>query len=234
MFIGLNQLCRQIKLTLIIGVLFSAPAFANDITNGTWSTTDGSNTASSPNGWPSGTFPNQVEPISRATMGAIKRTWERGNPTLSTTGSAGAYVITPTNPTYPIAYTQGEVYCAKANFTSVGNDTLNVNGLGAKPLFVQGAASIARIAANAILTGAQFCSAYDGALNSGGGGFQLLSYTFPSITGFLQSSNNLSDVGSAATSRTNLGLANGATTVITESTSGPSGTPAAGSIWIQY
>jgi len=157
---------------LLAVLLLAAPvAYADDISNGSWSTTDGSNTAAPPNGWPAGMFPNQVEPSARAGMGGTKRWWERANAGISTTGSAGAYVLTPTNTSYPTAYTQGEIYCAKSNFTSVGNDTLNVNGLGAKALYN----NLARIGAGSIQSGQQFCGAYDGALNSGAGGFQLLS-----------------------------------------------------------
>lgn len=189
-------------------LLLSAPAFADDVSNGSYSTTDGGNNASPPNGWPAGMFPNQVEPSARANMGAVKRWWERANPTLSTTGSAGAYVITPSNTAYPTAYTQGEVICGKANFTSVGSDTLNVNGLGAKPIYTN-LGSLTALTAGAIFNASQFCVSYDGALNAGSGGWQLISATIPG--GFLKSTNNLSDVGSASTSRTNLGLGNAAT-----------------------
>lgn len=157
---------------LLAVLLLAAPAaYADDISNGSWSTTDGSNTAAPPNGWPAGMFPNQVEPSARAGMGGVKRWWERANAALSTTGSAGAYAITPSNTSYPTAYTQGEIYCAKANFASVGNDTLNVNGLGAKALYN----NLARIGAGSLATGQQFCASYDGSLNSGAGGFQVIS-----------------------------------------------------------
>jgi hypothetical protein len=161
---------------LLAVLLLAAPAaVADDISNGSWSTTDGSNTAAPPNGWPAGMFPNQVEPSARSNMGGVKRWWERANAALSTTGSAGAYVITPSNTSYPTAYTQGEIYCAKANFTSVGNDTLNVNSLGAKPLYSSATGTIAKIAAGDILSASQFCASYDSALNSAAGGFQILS-----------------------------------------------------------
>lgn len=160
-------------------LLLSAPAIADDVSNGSWSTTDGSNNSAPPNGWPAGMFPNQVEPTARSNMGGVKRWWERSHPAITTTGSAGAYVLTPTNATYPTAYTQGDIVCAKANFTSVGADTLNFNTLGAKGIYVAGQSSIAAIAASTILSGAQFCVAFDGALNSGAGGWQLLSLTFP-------------------------------------------------------
>lgn len=224
-------------------ILLSAPAMADDLSNGSWSTTDASNTAAPPNGWPAGMFPNQVEPAARSIMGGVRRWWERANPNLSTTGSAGAYVLTPSNTSYPTAYTQGEVYCAKANFASVGNDTLNVNSLGAKPIYsLSGSNTIAKIPANAILSGAMFCAGYDSALNSGAGGFQLLSTVLPSGFGsaafqststFLQTSNNLSDVPNKGTARSNLGLSNGATTTVTVSTSGPSG-GSSGDLWIVY
>lgn len=149
----------------------SPSVWADDVSNGSWSTTDGSNNAAPPNGWPAGMFPNQVEPSARSNMGGVKRWWERANAALSTTGAAGAYVLTPTNTSYPTAYTQGEIYCAKANFTSVGSDTLNVNGLGAKPLYN----NLSRVGAGSIMTGQQICAAYDAALNAGAGGFQVIS-----------------------------------------------------------
>lgn len=147
----------------------------SDISNGTWNTTDASNNSAPPGGWPAGMFPNQVEPSARAMMGATKRWWERANAGITTTGSAGAYVLTPTNISYPTAYTQGEIYAAKANFTAVGADTLNINGVGAKPIYVPGAAGPTPISAGGIVIGQQFAVAYDAALNSSAGGFQLLS-----------------------------------------------------------
>lgn len=215
-FFGRALLCALICL--------SAPAMADDLSNGSYSTTDGSNTAAPPNGWPAGMFPNQVEPTARSNMGAVARFWERSNPKLSTTGSAGAYVITPSNVSYPTAYVQGEVYCAKANFTAVGNDTLNVNSLGAKPIYAITASGLAASVAGTIISGEQFCAAYDTSLNSGGGGLQIVSATYQPQSGFLKSSNNLSDLGSASTARTNLGLGTAATH---PASSGGSGSPAA-------
>lgn len=50
----------------------------------------------------------------------------------------------------------------------------------------------------------------------------------------LTKSGNLAGIGSASAARGNLGLANGATTAITASTSAPSGAASDGSIWLQY
>ena len=50
----------------------------------------------------------------------------------------------------------------------------------------------------------------------------------------LGKSNNLSDVQSVSTSRTNLGLGTAATVNITASNSAPSGSANAGDIWIQW
>lgn len=53
------------------------------------------------------------------------------------------------------------------------------------------------------------------------------------IAASAQRSANLSDLASASSARNNLGLQNGATTQITISTSGPSGTPGAPALWFQ-
>lgn len=108
-----------------------------DIANSAWSVTDASNTSASPNGWPSGTLPNQVEPNNRQMMGATKRWWERSGPAITSTGSSNAYVYTPTNTSYPTAYVTGDVYVFKSNFANSSAATLNVNGLGAKNIFKQ-------------------------------------------------------------------------------------------------
>ena len=144
-----------------------------DLSATTWSELDASNDATPPAGWPAGMQPNQVEPAARAEMGGMKRFWDRINPTYTTTGSAGAYVLTPSNTSYPTAYVQGERYCVKANFTSVGADTLNVNSLGALPIYKFGNSGAVAISAGDIQNGAMVDLAYDSALNGGGGGFQL-------------------------------------------------------------
>ena len=153
-----------------------------EISASSWSETDASNNAAPPAAWATGMMPNNVEPTARAMMGAIKRFWDRINGVVTTTGSAGAYVYTPANTSYPTAYVQGETYVAKANFTSAGGDTLNVNGLGAKPLYKASAGGPIAVEAGDIQSGQIFSCCYDAALNSGGGGFQV-DMGLPSIAG---------------------------------------------------
>lgn len=141
----------------------------NNTSTGKWSETDASNTSPSPDGWPNGTFPNQVEPIGRSTMGAIKRFWDRINAITSTTGTSNAYIYTPVNTSYPTAYVQGETYSFIANFVNTGAATLNINGLGAKNIFKKGSAGVIALAGGEIQTGDIVMVSYDGSQ------FQLLS-----------------------------------------------------------
>jgi hypothetical protein len=146
----------------------------NNSGSGQWSETDASNASVPPDGWPAGMLPNQVEPAARAMMGAIKRFWNRINGTVQSSGSAGAYVYTPVNAGFPTAYVEGETYQFRANFTSIGNDTLNINGLGARPLYKPTASGPARIGAGDIQNGQKVLVSYDATLNGGGGGFHVL------------------------------------------------------------
>lgn len=134
----------------------------NNTGTGQWSEVDGSNTSVSPDGWPSGTFPNQVEPIGRSTMGAIKRFWDRINGTQSSTGSLNAYIYTPINVSFPTAYVTGEAYTFKANFANTGAATLNINSLGAKNIFKQGVSGPIALSGGEIQIGQFVTVMYDG------------------------------------------------------------------------
>lgn len=145
-----------------------------------WSEIDGSNTAPAPDGFPQAGSPAQdlwvdVPANGRALMGAIKRFWDRINGTVTATGSAGAYVYTPANTAFPTAYVQGETYTFKANFTSTGGDTLNVNSLGAKPLYKPSISGQIPVVAGDVQNGEIVYAVYDGALNTGAGGFHVTS-----------------------------------------------------------
>lgn len=68
-----------------------------DIVTTSWSEIDASNNQFPPEGWPSGMFPNAVEPSARMNMGAVKRSWNRINPTYAaSTSTADSYTVAPT------------------------------------------------------------------------------------------------------------------------------------------
>jgi len=134
----------------------------NNTGSGQWSEIDASNTSPSPDGWPSGTFPNQVEPIGRSTMGAIKRFWDRINGTVTTTGSSNAYVYTPTSTSFPTALVAGEKYTFKANFTNTGAATLNINSLGATNLYKQTTSGPTALTGGEVVNNQFYVVMYDG------------------------------------------------------------------------
>lgn len=146
-----------------------------EFNSSSYSEVDANNTSASPNGWANGTFFNQVEPIGRATLGGLKRFWDRINGTVLTTGISGTYTYTPANISYPVAYVQGEQFSFKADKASTGSDGININNLGILNLYKTSTSSIAQIAANDIITGAHITGQIDTALNSGAGGFLITS-----------------------------------------------------------
>jgi hypothetical protein len=58
----------------------------------------------------------------------------------TSTGAAGAYAITIAPPL--LAYSAGQVVSFVANHTNTGNSTININGLGARTLVIQGLTQI--------------------------------------------------------------------------------------------
>ena len=174
---------RTLLVLLLVLSLSVAPAVANDISNSTYSETDANITSSPPNGAPPGFAPNQTEAIFRQMMAATKRFWDRINGVVTTTGSAGAYVYTPSNTSYPNTYAQGETLRAVANFTSVGSDTMNINGLGALKLYKPSSSGPVVLAPGDIQSAQMFAFSYDSALNSGGGGFHVQSGLSPASGG---------------------------------------------------
>lgn len=121
---------------LIQACLGITPALANDLSNATWSETDASNTAASPNGWPANMPSNQVAPSARAMMGAVKRWYDHANPTVTSGGSANAQTLTYA--AAPAAYVAGDCYTFIAGASNTGATTLNINALGAKTVAIGG------------------------------------------------------------------------------------------------
>lgn len=104
----------------------------SEIQTSDWSETAASNNAAAPNGAPEGMLGSAVNDTIREIMAALKREYSRSHVTISSTGSANAYVLTYT--TAPPAYVHGMRFAFKANFTNTGAATANPNSLGAKSI----------------------------------------------------------------------------------------------------
>ena len=125
-----------------------------------WSETAASNNAAAPNGAPEGMLGSAVNNTIREMMAAHKRDWNRSHVTISSTGSANAYVLTYANaPTY----THGIRLSFKASFANTGAATANANALGAKSI-VRGDGATA-LAANDIVVNQHVDLEYDSALD---------------------------------------------------------------------
>ena len=132
----------------------------SEIQSSDFSETAASNNVAVPNGWPESQLPSTVNDCAREMMAAIKRDWNRSHVTISSTGSANAYVLTYANaPTY----THGIRLSFKANFANTGAATANANALGAKSI-VRGDGTTA-LAANDIVVNQHVDLEYDSALD---------------------------------------------------------------------
>jgi hypothetical protein len=97
-----------------------------------WKQTDADNTTGTQPSWSGSASPDTIDNAGRAMMGAITREWNWRNFTVSTTGSANAYVVTYT--VAPSALYNGQRFGFIASFANTGTATLNINSLGAKTI----------------------------------------------------------------------------------------------------
>lgn len=122
----MHRLAR-LSIAAMLALAIVAPVWANDIGNSSWSENANSNTAAAPNGWPSGLAPNQVSPVSRETMAAVKRWYDHIQPTVTSIGTSNSqtlvYAVSPSD------YAAGDVYWFKAGYTNTSSMVLNVNPL---------------------------------------------------------------------------------------------------------
>lgn len=144
----------------------------NDLNSTSWSQTDGANNSPAPLGWPSGMKPNTVEPTAQAMMGAMKRAYDHMSGTLNSSGATSGYILTYA--VAPQALVQGDPFVFRAHKASAAADTLNVNGLGAFPLYEQGGSAPVAIGVNDIQIGQMVTAIFDLNLAGGSGGFQVL------------------------------------------------------------
>jgi hypothetical protein len=103
-----------------------------DIGASNWSETDTNNNQPAPDGAPEGMFPSGVNDTIRAVMGALKRWFNWSSPKI-TGGSATAYTLT--YGVVPSALVDGMTHLVQFHAVNGAGATLNVNGLGAKPLY---------------------------------------------------------------------------------------------------
>lgn len=132
----------------------------SEIQSSDFSETAANNNAAAPNGWPEGQLGSSVNNAARELMAAIKRDWNRSHVTISSTGSANAYVLTYSNaPTL----THGMIFSFKANFANTGTATANVNALGAITITRSDGAT--PLLTGDILANQHVVLSYDSALN---------------------------------------------------------------------
>jgi hypothetical protein len=128
----------------------------SDIESANYSETAAGNNAASPNGAPEGMAPSGVNDTIREIMAAIKRDWNRSHPTVTSGGAANAQTLTYA--AAPAGYFQGQRFSFIAGFTNAGAATLNVNGIGAKSIFIDSVA----LAGGEIVAGSVVETVYDG------------------------------------------------------------------------
>ena len=155
-----------------------------DISDNTnWFETDNANDRPPPAGWPEGQAPSTVNDCARAMMGAIKRFWDRINPSEPTITPSGAlWQYNTTDVAYPTAYVEGEIYSFLAGAAAAGADQFQVNSLGAKPIYRATTTGPIATVANDWVSGAMPSVAYRTDLNAGSGGWLLLSSPYLPIT----------------------------------------------------
>lgn len=130
-----------------------------EIASTTFNQSDASNTGSLP-GISGSSAPSQIDDSIRALIGAVKREHDWRNFTITTTGSANAYVVTYS--VAPAAYYTGQRFGVITNFAVTGSATININSLGAKTIkkLVSGAKT--NLASGDVSSGDYLDLLYDG------------------------------------------------------------------------
>lgn len=127
---------------------------------GVFSQTDASNTSGTAPTWAEGMAPSAVNDSARALQGALTREWNWRNFTLTSTGSANAYVLTYS--VVPAAYYAGQIFAFVTNFANTGSATINVNSLGAKTVKKDVAGTLTELSSGDMASGQYVMVAYNG------------------------------------------------------------------------
>lgn len=138
-----------------------------DIPASTWSQTDGSNTTAAPDGAPEGMAPSGVNDVMRMMMGAIKR-WYAWLVPATTGGTTTAYTLSYS--VAPAALVDGMTHVVLFNATNGTAPTLNINSLGAKPLYKYSNGAWGAVASGDITANMVCVVSY----NSGEGSYRIL------------------------------------------------------------
>lgn len=169
-----------------------------------WVTTAADNDdADSAINWAEGQAPSTVNDSARSMMARISH-WLNtlsGNVTMG--GASNAYTLTTGESLS--AYPSNFRVLWQPNADSTGAVTLNVDGLGAKKVYMPDGT---QAGSGDLDADSMYDVAYDSALDSASGGFKIIGFPDTTLTAadYLTAANNLSDLASASTARSNLGL----------------------------
>lgn len=123
----------------------------SDISTTSWSELDASNSQQPPEGWPAGMNANAVEPSARMNMGAVKRFWNRINPTyLAALSTTDTFTLTPTQ-AFAGYGLQERLRIRFPSANTATSPTINISSLG--PQLIRkynGAGAVANLAAGDI------------------------------------------------------------------------------------
>ena len=141
-----------------------------DISQSNWNEIDDNNAAAAPDGAPEGMPPSGVNNTLRAMMGAIKRWYDQSIPRATDgTGTSTAYTLG--YGAVPTALADGMTFLVAFDKGCGNAPTLDVNSLGAKPLYKWAFGSWVALAAGDLLAGQIVRVSYQQSL----GAFRVLS-----------------------------------------------------------
>lgn len=157
-----------------------------DIPASTWSETDANNNTAAPLGFPEGMAPSGVNNGARAVMGAVKR-WFNWTIPKTTAGTTTAYTLSYS--VAPSALVDGMSHLVQFNATSGASPTLNVNSLGAKPIYYFTGSAWAQVTAAGTLPANMIARV---SYNQSDGAYRITSASFSLGAALLSVANTLS------------------------------------------